>query len=325
MAGSAGGPLGALLMIAPLAAIPVFAIVGVPQFASVVASPADDEEIAELPENDSLGTPTTPAAPARARTADNLVNSANDGRSGSGTAASRPAQDNEPGLRNLRSRGQTLTLPPPDALDHWEIRQSALESAPHGKAPKTSASSPPLRGKIDPPSESPELSLDDTADGMVSAEDFSPDLLKPEISSESRPRKKPPTASVNDASGNRQAPAREPSGAARGRSSKSGNDLTQSRPQTDANLAEQSGWREATRRLKELGIRRYRLDSQVEEQTFVFICSFAAVDNPRVVRRFEAEADDPLEAVQKVIDEIVEWQRQGGRVHPDAPRADTDE
>jgi hypothetical protein len=91
------------------------------------------------------------------------------------------------------------------------------------------------------------------------------------------------------------------------------------------NLTGQSGWREATRRLKELGIRRYRLESQIEEQTFVFICSFAAVENPRVVRRFEAEADDPLEAVQRVIEEIDEWQKHGGRVLSDVPRVDADE
>src|SRR5262249_48207778 len=117
----------------------------------------------------------------------------------------------------------------------------------------------------------------------------------------------------------------ELSGPARGRNARTGADSIQTRPQADLNAVEQSGWREATRRLKELGIRRYRLESQIEEQTFVFICSFAAVDNPRVVRRVETEADDRLEAVQKVIDEIVEWQKHGGRVHLDAPRAHADE
>ena len=40
MHASSGGPFGALLMIAPLAAIPVFAIIGVPHFTPVAASPA---------------------------------------------------------------------------------------------------------------------------------------------------------------------------------------------------------------------------------------------------------------------------------------------
>src|SRR5262249_23341470 len=57
MHASASGPLGALLMIAPLAAIPVFAIVGVPQFAPVVASLADNDD-----DLSNLGDPAAPVS-----------------------------------------------------------------------------------------------------------------------------------------------------------------------------------------------------------------------------------------------------------------------
>src|SRR5262249_49201995 len=56
MHGSVSGPLGALLLIAPLAAIPVFAIVGVPQFSPLIADSADEDELS-LPDN--LGDSTT--------------------------------------------------------------------------------------------------------------------------------------------------------------------------------------------------------------------------------------------------------------------------
>ncbi len=326
MAGSAGGPLGALLMIAPLAAIPVFAIVGVPQFASVVASPADDEEIADLGDSDSLASPAISSAPSRGRAAvDDIFSPVSDAAPRSDSSASRTARDSATVHAKNRSRGETLTLPPPDALDQWEIRQTAVDEAPRGKSPRALPSVLPSRAKNDDASESLELPSDDPAVGLVSAENFSPDLLKPDLSRQSNPEKRNSRGDANGTQGNVRTPSNVASGEARGRSATIAADSPHSQPATEINLAEQSGWRDATRRLKELGIRKYRLESQIEEQTFVFICSFAAVENPRVVRRFEGEADNPLEAVQKVIDEIDEWQRHGGRVASDVPRAYADE
>jgi hypothetical protein len=326
MAGSAGGPLGALLMIAPLAAIPIFAVVGIPQFASVVASPADDEEIADLGSSDSPTSPAISSAPSRSRTAaDDIFSPVSEAAARSDSSKSRAARDGETVQRKNRSRGETLTLPPADALDQWEIRQTAVDEAPRGKATRTSPAAAPPRAKNNDPSESLELSDDDPAGGLVSAENFSPDLLKPELSQQAKPEKRNSRGDSSGAQGNVRTSSNVAQGEARGRRATTAADSPLAPPTAEINLAEQSGWRDATRRLKELGIRKYRLESQIEEQTFVFICSFAAVENPRVVRRFEAEADNPLEAVQKVIDEIDEWQRHGGRVISDLPRAQADE
>jgi hypothetical protein len=218
-----------------------------------------------------------------------------------------------------------LTLPPPEALDQWEIRQTSVDEAPRGKATRTLPSNLPSRAKNNDSSESLELSVDDPADGLVSAENFSADLLKPEISHQAKPEKRNSGGDANGAQGNVRVPSNVAPGEVRGRRVTTAADSPHAPPANELNLAEQSGWRDATRQLKELGIRKYRLESQIEEQTFVFICSFAAAENPRVVRRFEAEADSPLEAVQKVIDEIDEWQRHGGRVISDVPRLDADE
>ena len=48
MSSAATGSLGALLMIAPLAAIPVFAIVGVPSIGSMAAAPADELDVSDV-------------------------------------------------------------------------------------------------------------------------------------------------------------------------------------------------------------------------------------------------------------------------------------
>ena len=68
-------------------------------------------------------------------------------------------------------------------------------------------------------------------------------------------------------------------------------------------------WREATTRLNELGIRDFRLEPGLQADEFLFSCSYTPADNPRVSRRFEAEATEPLRAVQKVIEQIEQWSR----------------
>src|SRR5262249_59897170 len=70
---TASGPLGALLLIAPLAAIPVFAIVGAPQFAPLAASPSDDdEEFADLGDSTATLESRATETPSRGRSADDL-------------------------------------------------------------------------------------------------------------------------------------------------------------------------------------------------------------------------------------------------------------
>jgi hypothetical protein len=88
-------------------------------------------------------------------------------------------------------------------------------------------------------------------------------------------------------------------------------------------LTEQSGWQEASRRLKQLGIRKYRLVSQIDQQNFVFACTLASPNNPQIVRRFEADADNPLEAVQKVLAQIDDWRSRGSS--SPAPRSPEDQ
>ena len=66
-------------------------------------------------------------------------------------------------------------------------------------------------------------------------------------------------------------------------------------------------WRAAVRRLNELGIHHFRLEPGRRTNEFHFHCSFTPSDTPRITQRFEAEAAEPLRAVQKVIVQVEQW------------------
>ncbi len=66
-------------------------------------------------------------------------------------------------------------------------------------------------------------------------------------------------------------------------------------------------WRSAVARLNELEIRNFRLEPGQHVGEFVFICSFTPSDSPWLSQRFEAQADEPLRAVENVLDQIDDW------------------
>lgn len=68
-------------------------------------------------------------------------------------------------------------------------------------------------------------------------------------------------------------------------------------------------WSEAVDRLKEFGIRQYQLQPGEREGEFHFSCFFTPEDDPRIRHRFEAEASDPLRAVGNVLAQIENWNR----------------
>jgi hypothetical protein len=66
-------------------------------------------------------------------------------------------------------------------------------------------------------------------------------------------------------------------------------------------------WREASRRLQEIGISEYRLERGHRADRFLFVCRFSPGSNPRVVQRFEAESSEPLAAVEDVLTQVETW------------------
>jgi hypothetical protein len=69
----------------------------------------------------------------------------------------------------------------------------------------------------------------------------------------------------------------------------------------------QLSWRRAIARLNELGVSQYSLEPSSEPYLFRFTCDFTPEDNPRLTHRFEAEASEPLRAVQKAIVQVETW------------------
>jgi len=304
MRGSASGPLGALLLIAPLAAIPVFAIFGVPQFAPVVASPGDDEEgvdVIDAAASSSLG----PAdSDGKTRAADDLfapVSPVSPAPDATSSLPRAPRTAVGAGVPSAGSKNPPPGLPSSEVLDQWEIRPDVATG--RERRGDADALRRPESTRNAPAGAANDLQIpgEDAGDGRVSAEGFATDLLKPDLSSRKRQNPQPPGRSPAEAPIDKR-------GLAKGLRSENPGDDSPSLPDgLVSSLSEQSGWQAAARRLKELGIRKYRLESQIEEQKFIFLCSFSSPDNPRVVRRFEAEADNPLEAVENVLEQIDEW------------------
>lgn len=82
-------------------------------------------------------------------------------------------------------------------------------------------------------------------------------------------------------------------------------------------------WTEARRRLTELGIDQFHLEPGLQRDHYLFVCLFSPGDDPRVTHRFEAEAADPLMAVQDVLSQIDGWlsQRYADRAQQIIPSA----
>lgn len=66
-------------------------------------------------------------------------------------------------------------------------------------------------------------------------------------------------------------------------------------------------WKSAVERLNRLEIRNFRLEPGQQLGQFVFICSYTPQHSPRLSYRFEAQADEPLRAVEKVLEQIDNW------------------
>ncbi len=76
---------------------------------------------------------------------------------------------------------------------------------------------------------------------------------------------------------------------------------------SQASSADGLTWRRAVQRLNELGIHEFRLEPGRDLGEFYFACEFSQDRDSRITRRFEAEAAEPLLAVELVLRQIDEW------------------
>lgn len=277
MRGSTPGPIGALLMVVPLLAIPMFAIMGVPQFAPLVASPGADTGFSENWNSREPAPRPAASLPPEARPALSTSNA------GVGESARGNVDD---------------IFAPYSTVQNLASANLSLESErqPVGGKNRSAAQSPSAD-----PSVSRTSRFDDA--NQVLAGSSSPGLPDEALEGFAAARNRRASDTERQAT----TPTDKPTRAANGFATNNPHTEPTSAPLRHFDRETDFTWDQAVRRLKSLGIKKYHLESLLEDGGFSFRCSYTAPDNPRVTRRFEAEAPEPLAAVRIVLEQIEAW------------------
>jgi hypothetical protein len=274
------GTFATLLLMIPLLSIPALAIFGIPQFAPVVASPLDESpnrdrerRVGHSDRNfdDSFSEDLEDAPPFADR------DSESNGQIGDAVPLNgpRPGRPRSSRLENDRSRGNRRSFQ--DSDDAFQDQEASTLDSRQALAQADSRSAP-----IRP---FDRTSLDVRLDSRSKNGDFGQARIQP---------------------------ASMPGNGAGARVFQRQRD-----PKPEAAISVQPAvleadaltWQAAVKKLNDLEIRNFRLQPGHREHDFVFICSYTPSDSPRVSYRFEAEADEPLKAVDKVLEQIAEWQQ----------------
>lgn len=277
MRASTPGPIGALLMVVPLLAIPLFAIMGVPQFAPLVASPGVDTEFAEswnVRESASRPEATPQLKLGKAAVSD---------KTGVGESARCSVDE----LFAPYSTGQSLS--------HAGLSLEGDSLRNDGRSRATDSATSP--GQTNPRASA----FDDA--NLVLAGSVGRDLPAEALEGYSAARDR------------RAVPRSRDAGDQNEKSIGSGTGFAANIPNTEPTNAPlrrfdrepDFTWDQAVQRLKKLDIHKYHLESLPADGGFSFRCSYTAPDNPRVTRRFESEAAEPLAAVRIVLEQIEAW------------------
>ena len=259
------GQFATFAMLIPMFAIPVMAVFGIPQFAPVVASPADksqpewlaDRSFTRIGQSDAFPTRSLNLVAAEADRLDLFEpypETADSGVRRLAAAECQPdPQHSSTGLsggRRVNIQNDASAATP--VLDLFE---------PVGDARPVNVETAPLNQRSRPGMVSREFAASSEALESYSASEVS-------------------TLAQNRTSNTRI--ARQPVG---------------------------SSWRDAIDRLNQLGIRTYRLTPSGSDGGYRFMCLVTSADAPQISRRFEAESRDPLNAVDRVLAQVEEWNR----------------
>ncbi|HXY32953.1 MAG TPA: hypothetical protein VEI07_01935 [Planctomycetaceae bacterium] len=276
------GSIATCLIFVPLVAVPALAVLGMPQLSTSAATVAGDDfklaenERVQTSPDDDLGAPVQVSG---GRT------DAGANRDESSTARDPFAEftrDDDGARRHSTSVGPSASARRPQRWTNEGngIPQKALfssERLSEERATNSPQAQPADRGSLQ---NSPDQSANDASSKTPVARRALPEaeavVTLPSESAAAPPRDSAPETrrAVSDAS-----------------------------PASRQALA----WKQAVGRLNALGIRDYQLQPGEREGEFNFSCRFAARNNPRVIHRFEAEAADPLEAVNEVLRQLDDW------------------
>jgi hypothetical protein len=284
------GSIATFVIFVPLVAVPLLAVLGMPQVPASSSSGAIDDLkfAAEDPAagNSELSTPV--------RVSDSKSDS---------VSKSDPAAPNRD-ARTVSRNSDPFAEFSRDSDDSGRATASAEKSQPARKRPQRWNEGNGLPQKA-------LLSIDRPSDESTSAnpERPAPNGSADEQTAQDRPRRQ---ASPKLPSGRRNLPEAQAvvalaseSGAVSG----SGDAPAERRLSAEVPSASvnATAWKRAIGRLNALGIQDYQLQPGERDGEFSFSCRFAARSNPHVIHRFEAEAADPLEAVNQVLRQVDDW------------------
>ncbi len=315
MPSQSSGPLTTFLMFVPLVAVPALAIFGIPEFAPVTAlgrTSATAPEIVSATANRDLLQQSTDDLLSPVR------NTIHGGGANKALESTLPASDSRPSdpfqqTGAARSAGEETGdaseswTPPADVLRDWDLHPATEPDAADSKSPNRPREfDPSALAAVDKPRDAA-ASADTDASPFRPVDDDDQSKSVDEPMQDAGAAHAESTASSDaDELGDRGKVA-ESSRAAAG-------DLTRDKrkdaaapsdpPATQKRAADKLTWRTAVQRLNKLGIRDFLLQPSDEPNVFHFSCSYTEPDRPRVSRRFEAEAEEPLQAVHKVLAQI---------------------
>jgi len=272
MRSESNGSFTTFLMFVPLVAVPLLAVFGLPEFSSVAASGSSSDDVFELGIIEETG-----VGESASHAADDLLRPvSNDG--------SIDVHSPTPASGRFAADGNGFGENSQDDVGRWD-ETSDQRPAQNGQLSHSESGDlfSPFEevshdGEIDQLASGVEVFSGATSDEQGGRNGFSDlGISKPSTSKTAErdvsepPRQRTPRSGPRDISGKHAGP------------------LT---------------WQAAVRRLNELGIDDYLLQPGIRTGEFHFSCVFSPRDNPRVTHRFEAEADEPLTAIKKVLSQV---------------------
>jgi len=281
MRSSGNGPFGVLLLAAPLVAVPLLAIFGIPQFAPGVDAGSlteqtdvgfdDDSDLPRQSKNRRRSSVDDLFDPLEETTGDDLA------AQGSGSDDWEPPPEALKGFRMARPEEQFADA---SSSEEWFEKSRNLELEE---------------------SESDEFDRGQARQG----------LKKRNRENEEKDYDRPPNSRriADVESGESQA---EPQDEATEGSSRSDDQATGpgmgGEGAADSVVVEEFSWRQASRRLRELGdnVKHY-FDYDIEKETYVFHCELSPPDDTGVVQEFHAQGHEPLTTVREVVKQVELW------------------
>lgn len=284
MRSQSNSPVVTFFMLAPLLAIPLLAVFGVPRFHTSKPASATVEKDIVLGETTNEKEITKPNT-------DKLFEPIEFEPIDTSSSFSQ---------KNLEQNiNQTKTVPvihKPDGLQDWVVKGSAMNSMQRG-----TGSSPrrDIRKRFEYLGEKKETNHSGHSHSKRDSHEFS----------------SPFSADRADKNNNKQVAFAE-SSTPRNPFLESGfTSSHEQQPLSEQGIKESNSpllpqsWKEAVGRLNALGIREFNIQPGLNPNQFYFSCSYTPKNNPRITHRFESNAASPLQAVQHAILQVEEWKR----------------